>query len=119
MRSLGAFPLLMVDAFERVCTEKQAVHLLCHLSKVLHNEKDIVPSQDEPIEVFLVVEIDVFPNGPALLPHVSPSLWSLVLDLKSDFSRPMRDGETHVKKQNIYIYVHINMDLKRKELFFG
>lgn len=57
-----------------------------HLSEILDDEEDVVTSEHEPVKIFLVVPVDVLPDGAALLPHVIPLLRPLVLNLEPDQS---------------------------------
>ena len=54
-----------------------------YLAQVLYHHEEVVTPEDKPIEVVFVVEVDVLPDRPALLPHVFILLRSFVLDFES------------------------------------
>jgi len=56
-----------------------------HLTEVLHYDEQVVAAKYEPVKVLSIVKVDVLPDGPGLLPHVSISFWALMLDLESEY----------------------------------
>lgn len=66
-----------------------------HLPEILDDDEDVVAPEHEPVEVVLVVSVDVLPDGAALLPHVIPFLGPLVLNLKPEPKEKAR-GDAYV-----------------------
>lgn len=62
----------------------------------MHDDEQVVASQEKPVVVVFVMEVDVLPDRPTLLPHVTVLFWTLVLDFIP--------GEDHIDTNALMAY---------------